>query len=327
MDIVRKARNISCNPPFERAFESSRDTILIARQSDRRIVEANAAATRAYGLSRKELLARSLGDLEAEGHRSHLLHCDGAGVLLETAHRRKDGTVFPVEISERETTVEGCRVVISTIRDTSYRIRAEAELKSIAQFPEENPNPVIRADREGRILYLNQPAKSFFKEIEWKSEDTLPAQLSSAVRTVFDEGSSRGEEVTTPRGHVFWFMLAPKQKDGYVNLYASDVTERKMMEENLQRSEERLRALVQAVPAITFEGDAQGNNTFASNGWFEFTGMTAEETAGQGWAKALHPRGCREGQGALVRSIEDRLGIREQASNMPERRFRQMVHS
>ncbi len=53
--------------------------------------------------------------------------------------------------------------------------------------------------------------------------------------------------------------------------------------------EERYRALLDAVPSMTFEGDAEGGNTFASEQWCAYTGMTPEQTAGFGWTRAIHP--------------------------------------
>ncbi len=56
-----------------------------------------------------------------------------------------------------------------------------------------------------------------------------------------------------------------------------------------REAEERYRALLDAVPSMTFEGDAEGGNTFASEQWCAYTGMTPEQTAGFGWAQAVHP--------------------------------------
>jgi PAS domain S-box-containing protein len=54
-------------------------------------------------------------------------------------------------------------------------------------------------------------------------------------------------------------------------------------------TERRFSGLVQAVPSLTFEADPEGRNTFASDQWYAYTGLTPEETVGWGWARALPP--------------------------------------
>ncbi|HSW50349.1 MAG TPA: ATP-binding protein, partial [Bryobacteraceae bacterium] len=52
-------------------------------------------------------------------------------LTFETLHRRRDGSVFPVEVSAGEVRFEGRRWVQSIIRDTTERKKAEAELKRV----------------------------------------------------------------------------------------------------------------------------------------------------------------------------------------------------
>ena len=68
-----------------------------------------------------------------------------------------------------------------------------------------------------------------------------------------------------------------------------DITARRRAEVALRASEKRFRGLTQAIPSMTFESDPEGGNTFSSETWCAYTGMTAEESAGAGWAKAVHP--------------------------------------
>ena len=42
--------------------------------------------------------------------------------------------------------------------DITERKRAEEEIKNLAKFPSENPNPVMRIDQQGILLYANQAA-------------------------------------------------------------------------------------------------------------------------------------------------------------------------
>ncbi len=67
------------------------------------------------------------------------------------------------------------------------------------------------------------------------------------------------------------------------------VGEAERVEQALREGEERYRTLLQAVPSMTFEGDTEGGNMFASEQWCAYTGMTPEQTAGFGWTKAVHP--------------------------------------
>ena len=60
-------------------------------------------------------------------------------------------------------------------------------------------------------------------------------------------------------------------------------------EEALQESEERFRLLVEAIPQPIWRSDADGNVIEFNRRWHEYTGQTAEEAKGSGWAKALHP--------------------------------------
>lgn len=68
-----------------------------------------------------------------------------------------------------------------------------------------------------------------------------------------------------------------------------DITDWKRAEAVLKESEERFRAMIQAIPSLTFEGDMEGFNTFVSDAWCAYTGMSAEQARGLGWLDAVHP--------------------------------------
>jgi PAS domain S-box-containing protein len=60
-------------------------------------------------------------------------------------------------------------------------------------------------------------------------------------------------------------------------------------EEAAQRSEKELRDVIETIPAMAWSGLPDGSNVFANRRWTEYTGLSAEETAGSGWKSAVHP--------------------------------------
>jgi len=58
---------------------------------------------------------------------------------------------------------------------------------------------------------------------------------------------------------------------------------------DLRYSEERFRLLSASSPAGVFEMDAQGGCTYANRRWEEISGLSFEQSQGQGWIQAVHP--------------------------------------
>ena len=54
-------------------------------------------------------------------------------------------------------------------------------------------------------------------------------------------------------------------------------------------SERHARDLIETIPAIAWSTLADGSNIFVSKRWTEYTGLSAEDTAGWGWRAAVHP--------------------------------------
>ena len=54
-------------------------------------------------------------------------------------------------------------------------------------------------------------------------------------------------------------------------------------------SEERYRALADAMPQIVWQSSVDGGATYFNRRWFEFTGMTTEEAGPDAWIHVVHP--------------------------------------
>jgi PAS domain S-box-containing protein len=68
-----------------------------------------------------------------------------------------------------------------------------------------------------------------------------------------------------------------------------DITDSKRTEEALHRSEKELRDLIETIPAMAFVARPDGSNEFVSRPWIEYSGLSAQQTAGSGWEATLHP--------------------------------------
>jgi PAS domain S-box-containing protein len=111
----------------------SRDIIIQVRRDDGRILDANAAAAAAYGFTLEEFLSLRIMDLRVgdteEVIAAQLEKADKGGCLFEAVHRRKDGSTFPVEVSAQGITIDGKRLLISVVRDSTDRKQAEEALR------------------------------------------------------------------------------------------------------------------------------------------------------------------------------------------------------
>ncbi len=118
------------------------------------------------------------------------------------------------------------------------RERLDRQLDDLARFPQENPNPVLRVNRAGVILFANAACArlSFMK---CQPGQSLPERYRRIVTRVLDSGSSRLVEAGG-KGHTFALDFVPITGAGYVNIYGSDITERKRVEAALRESQRDL---------------------------------------------------------------------------------------
>jgi hypothetical protein len=68
-----------------------------------------------------------------------------------------------------------------------------------------------------------------------------------------------------------------------------DIDDRKRAEDAVSRNERTLRAIINTIPVTAWSTRPDGYVEFLSQRWLEYTGMSAEEAEGWGWAATLHP--------------------------------------
>ena len=114
---------------YRHLFEMESDAIFLIRNSDGQILEVNTAGVKLYGFSREELLKMKNTDLSAEPDETRKAILKRKREVPTRYHKKKDGTVFPVEITGNHFTWRGEEVHIASIRDIAKRKQAEESLR------------------------------------------------------------------------------------------------------------------------------------------------------------------------------------------------------
>lgn len=114
---------------YRSIYNAARDAIVIVDSATGEIIDANDSACQLYGFSHREMIQMRAFDLSAEPEKTHqAIRAELTEVALRY-HRRKDGAVFPVEISAGFHDQGGRRLITAIIRDVSERRRAEKALQ------------------------------------------------------------------------------------------------------------------------------------------------------------------------------------------------------
>jgi PAS domain S-box-containing protein len=117
---------------------------------------------------------------------------------------------------------------------------------------------------------------------QWRDALARREEFRAEYRLIRHDGEPRWVvEVGTPRFVGGEFL-------GYVGT-ATDIHDRKVMEEALRESEQTFRDLADSAPVMIWTTDTEGLVTFVNEGWLRFTGTTLEEELGPSWSLGVHP--------------------------------------
>lgn len=172
---------------FRALFEQAGDYILVLEvqeNGDVVIVDANQRAHEVHGYAREEFLGHSVLDLDramSDREGEDLLRKveEGETALVETVHRRKDGTEFHVEASLTALDLgDGRRYLLSVERDITERKRSEARLLERMEFERSllaaTPVAVVTLARDGTVLSWNPSAERTFG---WSADEAVGHRL------------------------------------------------------------------------------------------------------------------------------------------------------
>jgi PAS domain S-box-containing protein len=230
-----------------RAVAQTANDAIISIDSAGKIVFWNDGAATIFGFSGAEMIGQPLSRVMPERYRGD--HQKGLERVVSTGASRiigktiemvglgKDGGEVPIELSLSKWTSTGEVFFTGIVRDTTERKRALAEIQSLAQFPSENRNPVLRVSRKGTVLYANAASAPVLAA--WNSQvgQKLPEDWLQIIADVSGCDEHRTVQIECAE-RTFALDVTPVKGAEYVNLYGRDVTAREQAEELLRAQNE-----------------------------------------------------------------------------------------
>ena len=253
-------------------FEHINDAILIHDLAGN-LLRVNPAACQRLGYTRAELLRLNLAQLDSPANalryaeRIRQLQTDGH-LVLESEHRRKDGTWLPVEVNARLIQWEGAPAVLGVVRDITRRKRAEENYRHLFENAVEG---IFQSTPDGRYLRVNAAMARIYG---YGSVEEMLASVGGDIEhKVYAEPGWRAEfiRLMAERGWIQNFQAPNRRKDGtliwtntnaravqdsagawYYEGFVEDVTEQRRTLEALRKSEERFAAQYKGIPLPTY---------------------------------------------------------------------------
>ncbi len=261
-----------------------------------RLLEVNEAYCRMSGYSEAELLGMRASDLEVEetaadvAARMQKIVTQGED-RFESRHRRKDGSLFDVEISVSYQAAGGGRFA-GFLRDVTEQREVEAQARASAamyrRIVETAREGIWAMDAEYRTTFVNQQMAAMLGyEVDemlgrvvtdFMFEEDLATQGDSMRRRSRLQLGSSQTRLRRKDGVEVWALLSfaadPGPEGEFVGSFGmfTDVTERKQAEDALRKSEERYCRL--------FETMSEGVVLIAPDGRFISANPAAESILG-----------------------------------------------
>jgi PAS domain S-box-containing protein len=280
--------------------------IIFVSDENMRFIEANQKAVDTYGWTEDELLRMTIREIRAPEALQDLdISLDSSnpteGRIFETIHRRKDGTIFPVEISTRKVEIDGQPHRLSIIRDISERKRTDLQLRGseekFSKAFQANPAGIAINDlATGRYIEVNEswcrmlrypPHEvigrtsvdlGVFASYEDRSRMSKPLLAGESVRNFELQFRTRDGE---PRTVLVNAEVIELNGQRCVLSLSDDITDRKRAEAALRASEERYRLIADNTSDLIWLYDQAADRfTYASPAALPLLGYLPEEIVG-----------------------------------------------
>jgi two-component system, cell cycle sensor histidine kinase and response regulator CckA len=216
-------RLVAAEKRFRTLIDQAIDAIEVIEPETGRILDVNERACAARGYSRDEYLRLRAPDLDSEGARRPWEETRDevrrlGSCVFESEHRRKDGSVFPVEVNATYVPLDR-HYVLAVVRDITERKRAEERQARLSRVVEQTSDSIVITDPQGTITYVN-PA---FESISGYSRDEVIGQNPRVLKSGHQDAAfyKRMWDALS-RGEVWKGRLVNRRKDGV--LFQEDAT-------------------------------------------------------------------------------------------------------
>ncbi len=269
---------------YKKLFEAESDAIFLIEKETGKILDANPAASSIYGYAHNEFLKLRNVDISAEPEQTRHATLNDSSFVPIRYHKKRDGSVFAVEISAGVTDLEGRQVHIITARDITGRLRMQNELseseKKYRTLIEKSLDGIIISQNEKVTMVNNAFAEMMGYTVDECTKSFGPDSIAPEDRArVIDihYRRMRGElgdlryQATLLHKNGTRVIVEFNSTSIEVNgkpasfITTRDITSQIRMQEALEKSERKFRELADLLPQTVYELDANGRVTYINS--------------------------------------------------------------
>ncbi|MDX1810835.1 MAG: EAL domain-containing protein [Gammaproteobacteria bacterium] len=261
----------------------SKNEFYVFGAKDFKLVFVNQGAQKNLGYSLEELTNLHAYDIKPEYNEElfrkrvqPLIEGSTNFLQFQTLHQRKNDSTYPVEVRLQLSRRAEGDFFFAVILDITERAKANQTIESMARFPEENPNPVMRVSNRGEILYFNpasQPIVNYWTNIY---QQNAPAHWQTFIKQCLEENKIIEFEEQI-NGVLYTWLFSTTTARNYVNCYAHDITRQRIAE-----NDQRQAAMVfdNSIEGIVIT-DADNKIVRVNQAFTNITGYSEEDVIGQ----------------------------------------------